>query len=52
MYDTFGRIAISSGYSCDVYAKPLEKLPSKMTSYEDTILRLWVRKQDTLFDAV
>ena len=40
MYDTSGRIAIASKYGCNVYYKALEKLSSKMKSYEDATLRL------------
>ena len=40
MYDTDGRIATASEYGFDVYTKALDKLSSKTTSYEDTILRV------------
>ena len=40
MYETDGIIAVDSEYGFDVYANSLEKLSSKTTLYEDTILRL------------
>ena len=40
MYDTSGYISIASEYGCDTYNNSLEKVPSKTTSYEDTILCL------------
>ena len=59
MYNTSIRIYIASEYGCDVYTKALDKLSSKMTSYEDTLfafvqyvnkipfLMLWNSNEDT-----
>ena len=37
VYVTYGRIAISYEYGCDVYANAIEKLSTKTKLYEDII---------------
>ena len=52
MYDIDGRIAISSTYGCDVYAKAKEKLSFKKYHMKMLSSLHLVCKQYTIFDDV
>ena len=52
MCDTAGSISIASAYGCEIYANVLEKLTSKIISYEDIIFLVISMYKICPFDSV